>query len=338
MKSVTIIIPIYNGEPFIRHCFENICQQSYDHSAIECIFVNDGSEDGSASVITNLIASDQSGIRFQLISHEHNQGVSAARNTGIKAATNDYLFFLDSDDTISPECVELLIRATTTYPEATIIVGNLLNKKEDTCHHTKLETVCTRGYQQNLHDILLFIYTSYPVNKLISKNFVLENNLYFPVGIPYFEDLHWNIDVARHSNEIVYLPEITYYYEYVTSSAMSVSSKKQDIIAECYMSLIKKAMSLNEPDCFVEVHLFIHFYLMKLLNMGATKNVRREDLHAIRTSLFHQSLHLGKALLVLYDLQLYQPFRTLVGIHIIRSRSAEFRLWLSEHFQSIKPL
>ena len=235
---------------------------------------------------------------------------------------------MDSDDTISPECIELLIRATTIYPEATIIVGNLLNKKEDTCHHTKLETVCTRGSQKNLHDILLFIYTSYPVNKLILRNFVLMNKLYFPVGIPYFEDLHWNIDVARHANEIVYLPEITYYYEYVTSSAMSVSSKKQNIIAECYMSLIKKALSLNEPDCIVEKHLFIFFYTMKLLSMKTIESVSKHDIHSVRSHLIRQAIKLRKPLLVLYDLQLFQPFRTIISLKAISDRSAEFRLWV----------
>ena len=334
MKTVSIIIPIFNGEHFIHRCFSNICKQTYEHSAIECIFVNDGSMDNSASLINELISSNTSNIIFRLISHSHNQGVSAARNTGIKEAKNEYLYFMDVDDTITENCIELLFHATIKYSEATVITGNLLNKKENTCHHTKLETIRQISYQKNLQDILLFIYTSYPVNKLVSRQFILENKLFFPVGIPYFEDLQWNIDVARLSQEIIYLPEITYYYEYVNSSAMSTSQKKQDTIAECYLSLINKAMTLHEPTCSIEIHLFICFYLMKLLKMKSTKIVTRQSLHNIRKNLFQQAFHLGKPLLVLYDLQLYQPFLTITKIPAIRNRSAELRLWVCKHCKS----
>lgn len=328
MKTVSIIIPFFNGEHFIHRCFSNICKQTYEHSAIECIFVNDGSMDNSASLINELISSNTSNILFRLISHSHNQGVSAARNTGIKEAKNEYLYFMDVDDTITENCIELLFHATIKYSEATVITGNVLNKKEDTCHHTKLKTIIRKGIQNNLHDVLLFIYTSYSWNKLITRDFVIKNNLFFPIGIPYFEDLQWNIDVARYANEIVYIPEITYYYEYVTTSAMSVSKERQDTLAKCYMSLIKKILTINNKECPIEKHIFIHFYITKLLDMRNINSIKRKDIYTLRKELFIQAIKYGNFFLIAYDLQLYQPFRTIAKTKIIMNHSAELRNWV----------
>ena len=328
MKTVSIIIPFYNGEPFIHRCFCNICKQTYEHSAIECIFVNDGSIDNSTSLINNLISSNTSNIVFRQISHSYNQGVSAARNTGIKESKNEYIFFMDVDDTITENCLELLFHATSRYPESTIIAGNILNKKNSTCHHTNLKTVIRKGIENNLHDVLLFIYTSFSYNRLIPRDFIIKNNLFFPVGIPYFEDLQWNIDVARCASTIVYIPEITYFYEYVTTSAMSISEKRQDTIAKCYMSLIQKAMTIDNKECNIEIHIFIHFYIMKLLGMRNLNSIKRNDIYILRKRLFIQAIKLGNVFLIAYDLQLYQPFRHIANCKFVRNRSAELRLWV----------
>ena len=329
MKTVSIIIPVYNAEAYIKQCFANICNQTYTHSAIECIFIDDGSKDNSSSLIKNLITKDDSNITFQLITHEHNQGVSVARNTGIKAAKNDYLFFMDVDDNISADCIHLLVKATSDYPEANIIVGNLLNKKEDTCHHTKEAVICRNGCHQNLHDTLLFIYTSFPVNKLIARKFVLDNHLFFPVGIPYFEDLQWIIDVVQLCDKIVYLPQLTYFYEYVDSSTMSHSQQKPKTLAECYLSLIRKVTALDTPPCAIEKHLFIHFYICKLMNMKHRVN-SKEDVAFFRKGLIRQSINLRKPLLFLYDLLLFRPFYMITQLKVYRSHSAELRLWICD--------
>ena len=328
MKNVSIIIPLYNAEAFIENCFNQICNQTFSHSKIECIFVNDGSTDRSIIIAATLISQNSTQINFFLISHTHNQGVSAARNTGINHAHNKYIFFMDVDDTITPNCIQYLINATENYPYADVIAGNIITKKSGLYHHNNSMAYAVTPKSKNLHDTLLFIYASYSYNKLICKEFIIKNKLYFPTGIPYFEDLHWNIDLAACCNEIVYLPEVTYIYEDINTSAMSTSHLKKNLVAKCYWSLIEKGLELTESNTIIETHLFISYYTKKLLSMEYSNNVSKKDVKKIRLHLIKQSFTLKKHLLFLYNIQLYQPFLWISELRFFKNRSVKLRLWV----------
>ena len=100
-NKIAVIIPVFNVEEYVAECLEStICQTLKE---IEIICVNDGSTDGSLSILEQYAAKDN---RIKIISQD-NAGVSAARNTGIKYASAKYLYFLDSDDKISPDTLEL---------------------------------------------------------------------------------------------------------------------------------------------------------------------------------------------------------------------------------------
>lgn len=96
---VSIIIPIYNVEPYILECLQSVDKQTIGDD-IECILVDDCGTDNSVLVAEDFIKSYNGRVHFTLIHHQKNGGLSAARNTGIHAAHGEYLYFLDSDDTI----------------------------------------------------------------------------------------------------------------------------------------------------------------------------------------------------------------------------------------------
>lgn len=100
---ISIIVPVYNTEGYIETCLESIRQQTIDD--FECILVDDGSYDTSGAICDRYVLQDK---RFKVI-HTENQGVSAARNTGIKIAKGEFLTFIDSDDYIDPYYLELLL-------------------------------------------------------------------------------------------------------------------------------------------------------------------------------------------------------------------------------------
>ncbi len=92
MKKLSVVIPVYNVEKYLIECIESVCMQSYRN--LEIILVNDGSTDGSLKICEDFASKDS---RIMVVSQE-NGGLSAARNTGIKHATGDYITFIDSDD------------------------------------------------------------------------------------------------------------------------------------------------------------------------------------------------------------------------------------------------
>jgi glycosyltransferase involved in cell wall biosynthesis len=105
--KVSIIVPFYNAEKYIHRCFDSIVNQTYAN--IECIFIDDCSPDHCYAILQTRIAEYAGKIDFQIIRHAQNKGVSAARNTGTLAAKGDYVYYLDSDDEITRDCIETLV-------------------------------------------------------------------------------------------------------------------------------------------------------------------------------------------------------------------------------------
>lgn len=130
---VSIIVPIYGTEAYLPACIESICNQSYPH--IQIILVDDKSPDRCPEICDIYARKDD---RITVI-HQENKGVSGARNTGIRYATGDYVMFVDSDDELLPEAVDILLRDIYKYDadivSATIKTidknGKIVNSNED---------------------------------------------------------------------------------------------------------------------------------------------------------------------------------------------------------------
>ena len=101
-NRVTIIIPVYNTEPYLHECLNSVIYQTFHE--IEIILVDDGSTDKSGQICDEYGALDN---RIIII-HKHNSGLRSARNAGLKVATGDYIYYLDSDDYIDLKTIEKL--------------------------------------------------------------------------------------------------------------------------------------------------------------------------------------------------------------------------------------
>src|SRR6478736_7892917 len=103
MPRVSVVVPIYNVEHYLRDCLESLATQTFED--LQVVMVDDGSTDGSAAIAQEFAERDP---RFTLVS-QANGGLSAARNTGIESATGELLAFVDSDDVVAPNAYELLV-------------------------------------------------------------------------------------------------------------------------------------------------------------------------------------------------------------------------------------
>ena len=106
MKRLSIIVPVYNVEKYVRTCVESIFRQGLSDDEFEVIIINDGTPDRSIEIISDIIAAHNN-IR---VINQQNQGVSITRNNGIKNANGEYIVFIDSDDLIFDNCLPLLLK------------------------------------------------------------------------------------------------------------------------------------------------------------------------------------------------------------------------------------
>lgn len=209
--KISIIVPVYNVEQYIKECFDSISAQTYK-GEIECIFVDDCGQDDSVAVLEKLIADYHGAIKFCIVHHEHNKGLSGARNTGICHAKGDYLYFIDSDDSITPDCIEKLVDLAEKYPQVDIVQGSTKSKLK----WLQLANKHFPEYSDNFKWIrkTMLLRFSIPMtawNKLVRKDLVVKNGLYFEEGLIH-EDEIWNFMLAKHVHSIAFCCDITYIY------------------------------------------------------------------------------------------------------------------------------
>ena len=122
MLKVSIVIPVYRVSAYVERCLCSVMNQTY--SVYECIIVDDSTDDDSIEKCERMLSSYKGAIRFVILHHEKNRGLSAARNTGLKAATGEYIFFLDSDDELPSDCIATLTEPVLANPSIEMVQGN----------------------------------------------------------------------------------------------------------------------------------------------------------------------------------------------------------------------
>ena len=128
MMDVSIIMPVYQVAPYIGDCLRSVMRQTY-RGSMECLIVDDGTKDGSIAIAERMIDAYEGPIQFQIQHHDENRGLSAARNTGTMLATGDYLYYIDSDDEMTEDCMEKLMAVASHDPSIEMVQGNA-------CRHT----------------------------------------------------------------------------------------------------------------------------------------------------------------------------------------------------------
>ena len=221
--KVSIIVPIYNVAQYIHRCLQSIAAQTYHD--IECFLIDDCGTDNSMLLVEQFIKQYEGSILFNIIRHQQNRGPSAARNAGIKAATGDYVYFIDSDDAITPDCIELLTGLATRYPEADYIQGEIITGTNDLMKgHTDPDVPEYCDNRRLLEDIILCKTHRTAWNRLIKRSFLIDNSLFFLPGI-LMEDHLWTYFVSKYAHAVSFSHKGTYYYYNNGNSLVNSPSK-----------------------------------------------------------------------------------------------------------------
>ena len=219
MVNVSIIIPVYNVEQYIESCLYSVINQTYK-GTLECIIVNDCTPDQSMEVVNRLLSVYQGNILFKIINHQENKGLSAARNSGVKIAKGDYLYFLDSDDILVENAIELLSNLSLqSFPD--VIMGDF-DLIGDNQYIPRLNTsVAIFDKQKEIFNAFIS-YSLYEMawNKLVKKSFFLKYDLWFREGIIH-EDSLWSFNLFYYCNNLRVCFQRTYLYRVRENSIMT---------------------------------------------------------------------------------------------------------------------
>ena len=209
--DVTIGIPVFEAEKYLSRSLGAALAQSY--SSVEFLLVDDGCSDGSLSIIHDYQKNHTRGADIHIISHDHNMGVSLARNHIIEKASGTYLYFMDADDVIAEHTIALMMDNIRQY-EAEIVFGSYekisIDGVREVYQYPKLQL-------SGEDELASFAYRKYAgiqasaCNYLVQTSLLREHDHHF-IDTDYWEDLVFTFDLVTMVTRAVLLPDITYTY------------------------------------------------------------------------------------------------------------------------------
>lgn len=221
--KVSVIIPVYNVKPYLERCVQSVFIQ--DYSDMEIILVDDGSTDGSGD-LCDQIATWAS---YIYVVHQPNQGLSAARNTGIRHATGEYIAFIDSDD-------QWLLDSglSTLLPQGNAASDLIIFKNVDIWRHglkTKIrdyDVDCINSRDAQAIFTYLVLTQQFRMSAcflLVRRQLLIDHDIFFPIGY-ISEDIQWSLHLWQHARTVTFTNLELYGYFHRAESLSTTPSLK----------------------------------------------------------------------------------------------------------------
>lgn len=222
---ISIIIPVYNVENYILDCLKSFEYQYYKN--FELIIVNDGSTDKSLERVKKF--SEKSKLDIKIITQK-NQGVSAARNIGIKNSIGEYICFIDSDDMISPRYLQELFEILN--EDINVSICNIKNISEEVIYTKQLDKISKNKVKVYSSEEALNKFLLRDINPgiwalMLKKEILEKNEIWFTEGARYSEDIEFIYKIMANANKIIVTDDKLYYYRLRKNSAMAIANEKR---------------------------------------------------------------------------------------------------------------
>ena len=259
LPLISIIVPVYNVEKFLDKCIISILNQSYNN--IEIILINDGSLDNSLAICEKYKKIDK---RVKLF-NKKNEGVSSARNFGLVKSTGEFILFVDGDDYINENCINILYKSLIEN-HCDISCANIISENLNGEEINLLKTN-DKKHIFSINDYSMYNRSVY--NKLFRRNCLLSSKkqVFFDESIHYGEDALFVVQAFIRAKKIIFTPEKTYHYVIHQSSAMHNFSYKSlseltawNRIIDClipYPKALKEAkaqLSINSQRILINLY------------------------------------------------------------------------------------
>ena len=243
--KVSIVIPVYNVEKYLVRCLDSVV--AIPVSGVEVILINDCSPDQSQGIIDKYTHREN----VRCIKHKENKGLSAARNTGLRAARGKYIYFIDGDDFIYPEHVEEVLRRAEEMDIEVVATNPIFEQKGNIRRvfnrAIELEMPC-RGI-----DFFFKYYSPAIWNYLYRKSFLLANSLLFYEGIIH-EDEEFTPRALALCKRLLYVDKPLYHYVYQREGSLTSKSAREVRIKIQNLDII-----IHSLWSFEETHNYLPF-------------------------------------------------------------------------------
>ncbi|PGT76795.1 glycosyltransferase family 2 protein [Priestia megaterium] len=286
--KISIIIPVYNVEPYLGRCIDSVLNQS--HQDIEIILINDGSVDNSGKICDEYAIKDK---RIK-VTHKPNSGVSAARNDGIRMATGDYISFIDSDDYIEPNMLKsLLSLCIKTHSQIAIcavktryIDGKVIRESYNLETEVPITNIVDRptDFSKICGSACQCLY---------SLNLIQSQGGYFEEGVPLGEDRLFNMKIISSAKSIVYTNEPFYnYLHHKTSAVRSFRADYFDKICKFRIRQLEymNTLNLNNEKYSRIFHIMFLDFVVNCINNAFSKNNSKENIKEVIKRILDSSL------------------------------------------------
>lgn len=254
---VSIIIPLYNVENYVVNSLMSAFSQ--DFKDIEYLLIDDCSTDNTMNIVNDFINKHPRANSVRIIHHNKNLGLSEARNTGLLNAHGDYIFFMDSDDIITEDCISKHYQVIQKNPDADFSVANIQLEGAKSLHIKPITSIIEE--MPPLESYLKKMWNVSACNKLYKKSFILDNSLTFKSGL-YHEDILWSYNIAKKSCKIVLVDKFTYIYKTHSNSITTHKNdyRKLDSLIFILTTMINDFHKLNKNHYNIFFFKFIDFW------------------------------------------------------------------------------
>jgi len=307
--KISIIVPIYNAEKHINKCVDSILNQTYKN--FELLLINDGSPDNSGKICDDYALKDER----LIVKHKQNNGVSSARNLGLKIATGEYILFVDSDDWIENRALEILANHMVTNNSDTVIFGVI----KSLVSNKRVIRSEFNGYYKN-HEINIsgllsdFAYYLNSVGMqpswmyLFKASIISKHKLVFNEEMVLYEDFNFNLRYLKHCNKISFIPDALYHYQIPTSVNQLAKRNKKNIVFDINMVCKSLLDLLQNDDVKEDVVNQIYAYMMPMYTLCLKNIVIHKNSTNIRNKI--------KILKQLHEDDIFRLIMTEHGYHL----------------------
>ena len=283
MIKLSIIVPVYNVEKYIRPCIESIFMQEIDDNTFEMIIVNDGTKDRSMEMIADIISHHNN----VTVINQDNQGISVARNNGISIAKGEYILMLDSDDLIIENSVPILLEKAI-ETKVDLVVADFLKMNGAAIDllstnypsQNKFKMKVKTGHELFIEDLIP--YECYVWRTMYRRSFLLDNDIFFIPGINY-QDIPFTHKCYLKANRCIRASWLLSIYREERPGAATTRFNIQK--SWSYIIAIAETWKLRQMECLssdsiykIEEDVFISFSKMIYHTLSCIKNMSERNM------------------------------------------------------------